>query len=155
MAGMPPPQGRIKLVADVAVFRDGRVLLVKYEDVRRYDGERGWFLPDDYLHRLEHPMDAGTRILREQVGIDGVDLDVGFIESFAGEGDWHLVFHLVGTLRDGGEASPAGNTAAAEWFPLAELPARSEMAHEGWAADVLDVLRRARTEAIQVRSVVE
>jgi hypothetical protein len=30
----------------------------------------GWFLPDDYLRRLEHPMDAGSRILRERVGVD-------------------------------------------------------------------------------------
>ena len=39
----------VKVVADVAVRARDSVLLVRYEDVSKYDGERGWFLPDDYL----------------------------------------------------------------------------------------------------------
>ena len=38
-----------RLVADVALFARNRVLLVKYKDVSLYDGQRGWFLPDDFL----------------------------------------------------------------------------------------------------------
>lgn len=38
-----------KLIADVAVLAGERVLLVKYRDVSAYDGQGGWFLPDDAL----------------------------------------------------------------------------------------------------------
>jgi hypothetical protein len=58
-----------KLIADVAVFAEGRVLLVKYRDTGRYDGQEGWFLPDDFLEHLEHPDDASRRILDEQIGV--------------------------------------------------------------------------------------
>jgi len=47
-----------KLVADVAVLADRQVLLVRYQDTRNYDGQRGWFLPDDYLMFVEHPDEA-------------------------------------------------------------------------------------------------
>jgi ADP-ribose pyrophosphatase YjhB (NUDIX family) len=144
-----------KLVADVALVCGEQVLLVKYADVRGYDGQTGWFLPDDYIHRLEHPMDAGSRILREQVGVDYSELDLGFIESFESEGDWHLVFHLVGRLDHDVHVAPIGNTAEAAWFQQSSLPARAEMAHEGWAIDVLDALARPREETIRIRSVVE
>lgn len=60
-----------RLVADVCVLAGERVLLVRYKDVRRYDNQRGWFLPDDYLAHLEHPEDAAMRILQEQAGAKG------------------------------------------------------------------------------------
>ena len=146
--------GRIKLVADVALRRGAGVLLVKYRDVRRYDGQSGWFLPDDYLRRLEHPLDAGMRILREQVGVEVATLEIGFVESFEGGDDWHVVFHLTARLPDGSDVTPGPNTAAAQWFDVSSLPARDDTAHEGWAIDVLHVLSRPREEAGQVRSVV-
>jgi ADP-ribose pyrophosphatase YjhB (NUDIX family) len=118
-----------KLVADVALIRDDRILLVKYEDVRRNDGQTGWFLPDDYIQRLEHPMDSGSRILREQVGLGYSEFDLGFIESFESEGDWHLVFHLVGRLDHDVDVAATGNTAEAAWFQQSSLPPRAEMAH--------------------------
>src|SRR5207247_3477140 len=59
-----------KLVADIALFSGRRVLLVKYRDVARYDGQRGWFLPDDFLVHEEHPQDAAKRIAREQTGVE-------------------------------------------------------------------------------------
>ena len=144
---MTPSDGRIKLVADVALFRGESVLLVKYRDVKKYDGQTGWFLPDDYLRRLEHPTDAGLRILREQVGVDVPRLQLGFVESF-GNGDWHLVFHLVGHMEQGAEVKAAGNTAEAQWFERSALPPRSELAHEGWAIDVLETLSRSESLSI-------
>ena len=152
---MTSSEGRIKLVADVALFRRDSVLLVKYRDVKKYDGQTGWFLPDDYLRRLEHPEDAGLRILREQVGVDVPSLEIGFIESFESNQAWHLVFHLTGRLDEGVEAKAIGNTAAAQWFEPSALPPRSELAHEGWAIDILEALARQREEAVHVRSVVE
>ena len=152
---MTPSEGRIKLVADVALYRGDHVLLVKYRDVSKYDGQTGWFLPDDYLRRLEHPEDAGLRILREQVSVDVPSLDIGFIESFESSQAWHLVFHLTGRLGEGLEPKAIGNTAAAQWFERSALPSRSEIAHEGWAIDILETLARPRDEAVHVRSVVE
>jgi ADP-ribose pyrophosphatase YjhB (NUDIX family) len=124
-----------RLVADVAVIAGGRVLLVRYRDTARYDGQRGWFLPDDFLAYAEHPTDAARRILVEQVGVMA-DPFLARVESF-GNGAWHLVFHHVARLDDEAELSPGPNTLAAEWFGLNALPQASEVAHHGWALDVL------------------
>src|SRR6266567_4318805 len=50
------------LVCDLGVLAEGSVLLVRYRDMAKYDGEAGWFLPDDVLHHLEHPGRAAERI---------------------------------------------------------------------------------------------
>src|SRR5438309_2580077 len=86
-----------KLVADIALFSGRRVLLVKYRDVARYDGQRGWFLPDDFLVHEEHPQDAAKRIAREQTGVELEDARLSHIESF-GNGAWHLIFHYRADL---------------------------------------------------------
>jgi ADP-ribose pyrophosphatase YjhB (NUDIX family) len=125
-----------KLVADVAVVAGDHVLLVRYRDTSKYDGEAGWFLPDDNLQRLEHPDDAARRIVDEQVGVHGVDVTLAEIESFDG-GAWHLVFHYVAALAEPVEVAAAGNVAETKWCPLGELPDPSEIAHHGWALDVL------------------
>jgi hypothetical protein len=36
---------------------------------------------------------------------------------------------------------PAGNVAAAQWFALDDLPPASEVAHHGWALEVLEAVR--------------
>ena len=128
-----------KLVADVAVFAAGQVLLVRYHDVSRYDGQRGWFLPDDHLETGEHPDSAASRILAEQAELGGQAPQLSHIESLS-NGAWHLIFHYVTTLDAPLPVAPAGNVAAAEWFPLDALPPRSEIAHDGWAVEVLDAL---------------
>jgi ADP-ribose pyrophosphatase YjhB (NUDIX family) len=124
-----------KLVADVTVVASGRALFVRYQDTARYDGQAGWFLPDDFLDHLEHPDDAARRILREQVGIDAV-VCFAEIESF-GNGAWHLVFHYV-TEVERPEATAGLNVAAAQWFPLDDLPPAGEVAHHGWGLEVLE-----------------
>lgn len=113
------------------------MLLVKYRDTRKYDGQTGWFLPDDYLRRLEHPEEAAKRIATEQAGLDLTNLSLSFIESFEGNGAWHLIFHYRSVLERVAPILPRGNVATAQWFPLRRLPPRRELAHEGWAADVL------------------
>ena len=136
----------VKLVADVAVVADGRVLLVRYEDVSRYDGQRGWFLPDDYLRRGEHPEEAAKRIVTEQTGLDPRELRLFDIESFDGEA-WHLIFHYVGVVAQPAPVASGPNVAAAEWFPLDALPPADEVAHHGWARDVLERVLPAQTTA--------
>ncbi len=125
-----------KLIADVAVFADGRVLLVRYLDTSGYDGQSGWFLPDDYLTHLEHPTDAARRILKEQVGVKGPNALLTHIESF-GNGAWHLTFHHRVKLDEPPPLQPSANVRDAEWFPLDGLPAPEDVAHHGWAIDVL------------------
>src|SRR5438046_9492748 len=86
-----------KLVADIALFSGRRVLLVKYRDVARYDGQRGWFLPDDFLVHEEHPQDAAKRIAREQTGVEIEDARLSHIESF-GNVAWRLIFNCGASL---------------------------------------------------------
>lgn len=125
-----------KLVADVAVLAEDHVLFVKYEDTRKYDGEPGWFLPDDYLRHLEHPAEAAKRIVRDQTGLEPPSLELAFIESFDG-GAWHLVFHFRGEFGTRREPSYGDNVAAAEWFPVDGLPPDDEVAHGGWCSEVV------------------
>lgn len=133
------------LICDVAVLAEGSVLLVRYSDIEKYDGEAGWFLPDDVLHDLEHPSDAASRIVREQLRLELDDVRLGLIESFRGnDGGWHMSFHHMAELPSKPDLQPSGDIAAVEWFPLDGLPPRSEVAHHGWA---LSVLKRMMREA--------
>lgn len=131
-----------KLVADVALFAEGKVLMVKYKDVSKYDNQRGWFLPDDYLAYLEHPDNAAKRILKEQAGSAFPELHLAFIESF-GNGWWHLVFHYVAELDKVPNSTPGENVSAMEWFLLDKLPEPSQVAHHGWGLDVLNQMLMA------------
>lgn len=131
------------LICDVAVLANGSVLLVRYKDVEKYDGEAGWFLPDDVLREFEHPSKAATRIAREQLRLELDDVRLGLIESFRGnDRSWHLSFHHVAELPAIPELQPSGDLAAAEWFALDALPPRSEVAHRGWALNVLKQMAR-------------
>lgn len=131
-----------RLIADVAVFAGDRVLLVKYEDVTRYDGQRGWFLPDDFLAYAEHPEVAATRIAMEQTGISLPNVRLDHIESF-GDGAWHITFHFRANLRKAVPLAAGPNVAAAEWFPRSRLPGRATVAHHGWALDVIEKMTRS------------
>jgi ADP-ribose pyrophosphatase YjhB (NUDIX family) len=126
-----------KLVADVAIFSEGRVLFVKYRDVARYDGQPGWFLPDDFLRHQEHPEEASKRIAKEQAGLSLGAVQLAHIESF-GNGAWHLIFHYRADLVDGLKTKPGANVAALQWFDRSKLPSRADCAHHGWAIDVLE-----------------
>ncbi len=68
---------------------------------------------------------------------------VAWIESL-GNGAWHLIFHHLVELDSVPDTTPGDNVAAAEWFRLEALPASSEVAHEGWALDVIGQLLEDR-----------
>ncbi|MBI4416048.1 MAG: NUDIX hydrolase [Euryarchaeota archaeon] len=134
-----------KLVADIAALSGGKVLLVRYKDVSKYDNQKGWFLPDDYLNFDEHPDGAPKRILKEQAGVSVDGARMSHIESFVGNGAWHLVFHYKVELPIAPPLALGGNVAEARWFPLDRLPPRKDVSHGGWAIDVLNTaLGRAR-----------
>ncbi|MDP9296720.1 MAG: NUDIX domain-containing protein [Actinomycetota bacterium] len=132
------------LIADVALMANDSVLMVGYTDVEQYDGETGWFLPNDEMQRLEHPGLAALRIAREQLGLELKPARLGVIESFQGNsGTWHLSFHYVAELPSIPDITTSHLIETAQWFPLAKLPPRPEVAHHGWALTILEKIRRS------------
>src|SRR3989475_11402243 len=112
-----------KLVADVAVLADRQVLLVRYQDTRNYDGQRGWFLPDDYLMFVEHPDEAAARILREPVGMTTPRITLDHVQSFGGGPTaWPLIFHHKAALRHALPAAAAPTLPAPQSVPVPHLP---------------------------------
>ncbi len=134
-----------KLVADVSLITHGKVLLARYQDVTGYDGEKGWFLPDDFLRHAEHPEDAAKRILQDQAGVAPTALRLSHIESFEGHGYWHLIFHYVASAAAPPVPTPGKNVQALEWFPIDKLPAAEQVAHGGWALETLQEILRTET----------
>src|SRR2546422_1585449 len=134
------------LVADVALFAEGQVLLVRYRDMAKYDNESGWFLPDDELEYLEHPERAGTRILKEQLGFLALKPRLDHIESINGNSAaWHMSFHNRLDLDRMPPLKPSNALAKTEWFELRKLPVRNEVAHHGWALHVLETIAKGQT----------
>ena len=133
------------LICDLAVVVGERVLMVKYADPAKYDGEAGWFLPDDVLRDLEHPTRAAQRIAKEQLGLELKDVELEQIESFrGGDGSWHLSFHHLARLPDTPAIEPRPDVVAAEWFALDQLPPRDQVAHHGWALFTLRKMKGLR-----------
>lgn len=125
---------KCKLIADVAVFAEGEVLLVKYRDSNKYDHQKGWFLPDDLLREFEHPDEAAKRILHEQLKISNVDIKLFGMESFKGnDKTWHLAFHYILELPKAPDIFASPDIEFYDWIDLNELPDPKEVAHHGWA----------------------
>jgi ADP-ribose pyrophosphatase YjhB (NUDIX family) len=138
---------RHSLISDVAVVAEGRVLLVRYADVAKYDDEPGWFLPDDVLRDLEHPTRTAKRIAKDQLGLELNEVRLDHIQSFRGnDGGWHMSFHHLSELPSVPVLSPSPDLTEAEWFPLDQLPPRAEVAHNGWA---LTILRKMALPAVR------
>ena len=129
------------LIADCAPLVGGRTLLVRYADTNRYDHQSGWFVPDDGIRYLEHPEKAARRILADQLGIDCPDLRLSHVESFKGTNrTWHLAFHYVADLAQEPEVTPSADVAEARWFAIDDLPPASDVAHHGWARQILETI---------------
>jgi ADP-ribose pyrophosphatase YjhB (NUDIX family) len=132
-----------KLIADVAVFSDNEVLLVKYKDSNKYDHQKGWFLPDDLLKEFEHPDDTAKRILNEQIGLSGADVKLENIESFKGnDKSWHLVFHYKSEITAKDAVAASDEIEKSEWFDLNNLPDKKDVAHHGWALYTIDEIKK-------------
>jgi ADP-ribose pyrophosphatase YjhB (NUDIX family) len=139
-----------KLVADVVVIAAGQTLLVRYNDLRRYDGQQGWFLPNDTVAYGEHPSDAAKRILLEQVGLKIDEVTLSYIASFVTEdgGRWNLVFHHKLELDNRPDITTLFNLKSAQWFPLEALPQAEEVAHRGWAIDIIrEMMKKSEAAA--------
>jgi len=132
------------LVVQVAPLHHSSALLVKYRISP--DNQQGWFLPNDDLHRLEHPEQAAKRILKEQAGIDDATLKLAEIESFVGNNQtWHLVFDYLAFTRTM-STTPGNAVGELRWWEIDELPSAEEFAHHGWGRAVLvkHALEKAR-----------
>ena len=132
------------LIVDCVALRAGKVLLLKYKDPEKYDGETGWFLPDDSMKHFEHPEIGAKRVLKEQVGLTPPGVTLSFIESFKGDDEsWHLAFHYKTELDKNQDVKPSQDIGAAEWFELDNLPDHSQFAHHGWGLSTLrEIMRR-------------
>jgi len=129
---------KVKLIADVAVFAQSKVLLVNYKDTNKYDHQRGLFLPDDNVGHGEHPDNVALRILREQLNLDGTEMKLHHIESFSGnDKSWHLVFHYEMYAENINLIQPSGEIQSAQWFSPDALPDDKEIAHHGWAKQTI------------------
>ena len=127
-----------KLVADLALFQNDKVFLVKYKDTNKYDHQLGWFLPDDLLSNFEHPDSAAKRISVEQLGVALNTLKLSFIESFKGnDQSWHLVFHFKSILKENSKIKLSNDIEEAKWFGIDDLPKMESVAHHGWALNVI------------------
>jgi len=125
---------KVKIIADVTLLQEGKVLMVKYSDKNKYDHQSGWFLPDDLVSHGEHPEDAASRILNEQLGIIDSAPVFDHIESFTGnDGSWHLVFHFKYKAENLPDVVNSEDVDSMEWFSLNALPPKEEVAHHGWA----------------------
>lgn len=166
----------VKLIADVALFSGKsmgvKTLLVRYTDTNKYDLQKGWFIPDDGVNHGEHPDDAALRILKQQLGVEGVTPELAFIESFTGnDKSWHLVFHYYIRIDQIGGISfaklsemkgktidmpkndkeeiilnPVEDIAEMKWFDVNALPDKKDIAHGGWAKYTIDEILRKYNE---------
>ena len=107
-----------KVAVGVAVFRDGRLLLVR----RVMDPGRGlWALPGGYLDAGEDPREAAAREAEEEAGVAVTVGDV--LDVFANPpDDGGAIFVLYAATWSGGEPVPGDDADAAAFFGRDELP---------------------------------
>ncbi len=131
---------KIKLVADVTIIANDKTVLVKYKNSDNYNGQQGWFIPDDLINTCEHPDDAALRILKEQLGMETESIKIDHIESFTGmDKSWHVIFHYVYT-GDDTDVKAGENVAELSWFDVNNLPDDKEISHHGWAKWTLQTI---------------
>ncbi len=101
--------------------RHGDVLMVQHT----YGPRREWLLPGGGIHRREHPHAAARREVREELGLDALDLRPLAV-VLVGEGRRRTTIHCFHA-----EVDPAAELrldpveiAGAAWFPWTDLPRR-------------------------------
>jgi len=138
---------KIKLVADVTVLFNNKTVLVKYKNTDNYNGQTGWFIPDDLVSFGEDPDEAAARILKEQLGIENAEVNIDNIESFTGQDkSWHIIFHYLCVTEPEPEPviSMGENVSEMKIFNVNELPDDKEISHHGWAKYTLDAILNKR-----------
>lgn len=134
-----------KIIVNVAVLADHRTLLVRYR--HRPDRQAGWFLPHVELASGSDPAAAARAALADQLGLAGTKLWLSHADSFVGnDGTWHLPLTYVAEVDAPDDVvRTAGDfVLEARWFLLDDLPPRRDVAHGGWALDLLADLSSRR-----------
>jgi ADP-ribose pyrophosphatase YjhB (NUDIX family) len=114
----------------VCVDDEGRVLLTR----RAVEPAVGaWDLPGGFVDEHEHPLDALTRELREETGleIEPVGLLGIWMDDYGGDSTAQSTLNLFWRARVvGGEPRAADDVSELRWFAPEELPGREELAFD-------------------------
>lgn len=100
------------------LMHGGQVLLVRHT----YGARRTWYLPGGALHRRERPVEGAARELREELGLEGVELRELATRDMRLERIAVRLTALHAELADPAVNTDAVEIAEARWFPVAELP---------------------------------
>lgn len=106
-----------KLAVAVVIERGGRVLLGRRGDGTRQPGK--WSFPAGFVERGEAVEAAAVREVLEEVGLTSVLGGLVGLYSAAGE---TVVLAVYAAAQTAGEARPADDLTAVEWFALDDLP---------------------------------
>src|SRR5512139_2201437 len=118
------------LGVNVAIFKDGKVLLTRREDFRV------WCLPGGSVDPNETVAQAGIREVREETGLEVELVRMVGIYSRPGwhDGGYHIVVFAAAQI--GGEMQPAPREVIEMgWFAPDELPARLLIGQRGRILD--------------------
>jgi len=108
-----------KVAVAVVIEKDGRLLFVQ-RAVNPFKGL--WTLPAGFLDAGEDPVDASSREVREETGLE-IEISelIGIISGQEYAKGAHLVLVYRASIM-GGELKPGDDAARAEFFKLDNLP---------------------------------
>jgi hypothetical protein len=136
----PQPLVQAKIIATVTVFTPRQVLWVKYRNSP--DHQRGWLPPHDQVADKQHPTGVAAAVLRDQLGWADLSPRLDHVESFVGQDKtWHLPLHHRLVLPEPKPIQPGPTVAEHKWFDLSTLPDKRDVAHGGWAIEILKTIR--------------
>lgn len=122
--------------ADVAVIRDGRILLIE-----RRNPPYGWAVPGGFIEYGESAEDAASRELHEETGLRSDRLEIlGVYSNPARDPRFHTLT-VVYIARASGEAVAGDDAKNAEWFKLDSPPALLAFDHDQVIKDVVSWLK--------------
>lgn len=118
----------VKVACDVFITRNGQLLLGKRKNCY---GAGSWALPGGHLEVGEKMIDAAKREIKEELGIEGVDLKFAVISDFIGDTSQYV--HIDFVLENyQGEIKLMESEKCEEWrfFDLEKLPENIFNSHQ-------------------------
>lgn len=121
--------GVLKLIVYVGIRRNGRLLLVQYQQAPNPD-KQGWWIPAPEVPYGEDPEEQAARAAAE-FGFEGAKPRLMNVESFTmGGGNWHVMVHYVVDVDS--DPKNTGMLREWAWFAADALPAPAAFAHGRW-----------------------
>ena len=121
---------------DIVVIRDNSVLMIE----RKHE-PLGWALPGGFVDYGESAESAAARELKEETGLQCTSLALLGVYSAPGRDPRFHTLTVVYLGGAEGKLAAGDDAAAAEWFPLDQLPDRIAFDHRQIIQDA--VRRRA------------